>query len=227
MTCLMTVTMLSGCGSSSNLTASGAGSSGGSTSVAGETTESAGQEAPSQGTSSLVTSSQAENDQIAAEGKTLVLYYSATGNTKKIADMIAADTNADEYEITPSEPYSEEDLNWTQEDSRVNREHEDESLQDIAFDSYEIPDFDAYDTVFVGYPIWWQDASWVMKSFVKHVDFSGKTVIPFCTSSSSGLGDSGKNLESLAGSGTWLTGQRFSGGASAEDVQSWVSSLDL
>lgn len=222
MTCLMAVTMLSGCGSSSNSTASGAESSVGSTSAAGETTESAGQ-----GTSSLDTSSQAENDQIAAGGKTLVLYYSATGNTKKIADMIAADTNADEYEITPSEPYSEEDLNWTQEDSRVNREHEDESLQDIAFDSYDIPDFDTYDTVFVGYPIWWQDASWVMKSFVKHVDFSGKTVIPFCTSSSSGLGDSGENLESLAGSGTWLTGQRFSGGASVEDVQTWVSSLDL
>lgn len=155
----------------------------------------------------------------------LVLYYSASGNTKKIADMIAADTGADEYEITPSKPYTSDDLNWSDKNSRVVREHEDESLQDVAFDSYDVPNWDSYDTVFVGYPIWWQDASWVMKSFVKNVDFTGKTVIPFATSSSSGLGESGKNLETLAGAGNWQDGQRFSGSASEDDVRNWVEGL--
>lgn len=159
--------------------------------------------------------------------KILVLYYSGTGHTKSAADMIAADTGADEFEITPSEPYTDEDLDWTNEDSRVNKEHEDESLQNIAFDSYDVPDWDSYDTVFVGYPIWWQDASWVMKSYVQHLDFTGKTVIPFCTSSASGIGDSGKNLETLAGSGNWIDGQRFGSSPSEDEVKSWVDSLDL
>lgn len=160
-------------------------------------------------------------------GNVLVLYFSGSGHTKNVADMIAEDTGADKFEITPSQPYTDEDLDWTDDDSRVNKEHNDESLQDIAFDSYDVPNWDSYDTVFVGYPIWWQDASWVMKSYVKHLDFTGKTVIPFCTSSSSPIGESGSNLASIAGSGNWLEGQRFSGSASEDEVQSWVESLDL
>ena len=159
------------------------------------------------------------------DGRILVLYYSASGNTKNIADMIAADTGADEFGITPSQPYTSEDLNYGDDNSRVVKEHEDESLQDVAFDSYDIPDWDSYDTVFVGYPIWWQDASWVMKSYVQHVDFTGKTVIPFCTSSASGIGESGQNLAALAGAGDWHEGQRFSGHASADEVSSWANSL--
>lgn len=160
-----------------------------------------------------------------ASGKVLVMYYSASGNTKKIADDIASAVNGTEYEITPSEPYTDADLNYSDKSSRVVKEHEDESLQNVAFDSYDIPDWDSYDTVFVGYPIWWQDASWVVKSFVKNVDFSGKTVIPFCTSSASGLGDSGKNLAAIARTGDWKDGERFSGSASASDVESWVKGL--
>lgn len=175
--------------------------------------------------SSAASSAQGTASAGGSDGKALVLYYSGSGNTKKVADMIAADTGADEYEITPSEPYTSEDLNYSDDNSRVVKEHEDESLQDVAFDSYDVPNWDTYDTVFVGYPIWWQDASWVMKSFVKHLDFTGKTVIPFCTSSASGIGNSGKNLESLAGTGNWEEGQRFSSGASEADVSSWVSGL--
>lgn len=162
-----------------------------------------------------------------SSGKTLVIYYSATGNTKAVVESIADKTGGDLYEVTPSDPYTDDDLDWTNDSSRVNREHNDESLQDVKFDSYDIPNFDSYDTVFVGYPIWWGDASWVMKSFVKNVDFSGKTVIPFCTSSSSGIGDSGKNLAKTAGTGNWLDGQRFSENASADEVGSWVDSLNL
>lgn len=169
--------------------------------------------------------STAADDAEDSSGRVLVLYYSASGNTKNVADMIAEDTGADEFEITPSEPYTSDDLNWSDENSRVVREHEDESLQDVAFDSYEIPDWDSYDVVFVGYPIWWQDASWVMKSFVKNVDFSGKTVIPFCTSSASDIGESGNNLAALAGTGSWQDGMRFSGHASADEVRTWVNSL--
>lgn len=211
---VMTAALLAGCGSSAGTQTGTASSDTSKTAATTTVTASAGQ------TGTQETASE-------GGGKVLVLYFSASGNTKNIADMIADDTGADEYEITPSEPYTEDDLNWTDENSRVNREHEDESLQDVAFDSYDVPDWDSYDTVFVGYPIWWQDASWVMKSYVQHLDFTGKTVIPFCTSSSSPIGESGKNLESLAGSGNWLEGERFSGGASSDEVKEWVDSLDL
>lgn len=158
---------------------------------------------------------------------TAAAYMNEEAVGKAVVESIADKTGGDLYEVTPSDPYTDDDLDWTNDSSRVNREHNDESLQDVKFDSYDIPNFDSYDTVFVGYPIWWGDASWVMKSFVKNVDFSGKTVIPFCTSSSSGIGDSGKNLAKTAGTGNWLDGQRFSENASADEVGSWVDSLNL
>lgn len=218
---VMTAALLAGCGSSAGSQTETASSDTSKSTVADTTSDTS--EAGTQQTAAGASQETASAD----GGNVLVLYFSASGNTKNIADMIVEDTGADEYEITPSDPYTDEDLDWTDEDSRVNREHEGESLQDVAFDSYDVPDWDSYDTVFVGYPIWWQDASWVMKSYVQHLDFTGKTVIPFCTSSSSPIGDSGKNLESLAGSGNWLEGERFSGGASSDEVQEWVDSLDL
>lgn len=155
----------------------------------------------------------------------LVMYFSGTGHTKSVADQIAEDTGADEYEVVPSDPYTDEDLDWTNENSRVVQEYENESLQDVAFESTEIDGWENYDTVFVGYPIQWQDASWIMKSFVKYLDFSGKTVIPFATSSSSGIGESGKHLAEIAGSGDWKDGQRFSANASEEEISDWLESL--
>ena len=160
-------------------------------------------------------------------GKTLVVYYSASGNTKGVAEKIAEAAGADLFEITPVEPYTSDDLNWTNDNSRVSREHEDESLRDVPLTTTTVENWDEYDTVFLGYPIWWGIAAWPVDNFVKDNDFTGKTVIPFATSSSSGMGQSGDLLEELAGTGTWQDGQRFSGGADQSKVTSWVESLGL
>ena len=124
-------------------------------------------------------------------GKTLVVYYSASGNTERVAKDIAEAAGADLFEIVPTEVYTSDDLDWTNPDSRVSREHDDESLRDVPLTTTEVPDWDSYDTVFIGYPIWWGIAAWPVDTFVKNNDFTGKTVIPFATSSSSGMGQSG------------------------------------
>lgn len=160
-------------------------------------------------------------------GKTLVVYYSASGNTERVAKDIAEAAGADLFEIVPTEVYTSEDLNWTNSDSRVSREHDDESLRDVPLTTTEVPDWDSYDTVFIGYPIWWGIAAWPVDTFVKNNDFTGKTVIPFATSSSSGMGQSGSLLADMAGTGEWQEGQRFSSGISSDDVQSWVNGLGL
>lgn len=160
-------------------------------------------------------------------GKTLVVYYSASGNTERVAKDIAEAAGADLFEIVPTEVYTSEDLNWTNPDSRVSREHDDESLRDVPLTTTEVPDWDSYDTVFIGYPIWWGIAAWPVDTFVKNNDFTGKTVIPFATSSSSGMGQSGSLLADMAGTGEWQEGQRFSSGVSSNDVQSWVNGLGL
>lgn len=160
-------------------------------------------------------------------GKTLVVYYSASGNTERVAKDIAEAAGADLFEIVPTEVYTSDDLDWTNPDSRVSREHDDESLRDVPLTTTEVPDWDSYDTVFIGYPIWWGIAAWPVDTFVKNNDFTGKTVIPFATSSSSGMGQSGSLLADMAGTGEWQEGQRFSSGVSGDDVQSWVSGLGL
>lgn len=159
--------------------------------------------------------------------RTLVVYFSASGNTGRVAGYIAEATNADILELIPVEPYSDADLDWTTEGSRVNREHDDESLRDIELVANTVPDWDSYDTVFIGYPIWWGIAAWPVNGFIEANDFTGKNVIPFCTSASSGLGESGELLAEAAGTGNWLEGQRFSSRPSEEEVQSWVDGLGL
>ena len=160
-------------------------------------------------------------------GKTLVVYYSASGNTKRVAEDIAEAAGGDLFEIVPTEVYTSDDLNWTNSDSRVSREHDDESLRDVPLTTTEVENWGDYDTVFIGYPIWWGIAAWPVDNFVKNNNFSDKTVIPFATSSSSGMGQSGTLLEEMAGTGDWQDGQRFSSGASQSDVADWVSGLDL
>lgn len=159
-------------------------------------------------------------------GKTLVVYYSATGNTENVANYIAAATNGDLFELEPVEPYSDADLNWTDDNSRVVREHDDESLRDIELVADTVENWNSYDTVFIGYPIWWGIAAWPVDGFVEANDFTGKTVIPFCTSSSSGLGESGELLAEMAGTGDWQEGQRFRSGVSESNVTAWVESLE-
>ena len=163
----------------------------------------------------------------AESGSVLVVYYSASGHTETVAGYIAQATGGDIFEITPAQPYTDDDLNWSDSDSRVTREHEDESLRDVELTTTQVENWDSYDTVFLGYPIWWGIAAWPVDGFVEANDFTGKTVIPFCTSSSSGLGQSGELLAELAGAGDWQEGQRFRSGASASDVSAWVESLDL
>lgn len=160
-------------------------------------------------------------------GKTLVVYYSASGNTERVAKAAAEAAGADLFEIVPVEPYTSEDLNWTNDNSRVSREHNDESLRDVELTSTEVAHWDSYDTVLIGYPIWWGIAAWPTDGFVKANDFTGKTVIPFCTAASSGIGQSGKLLADLAGTGDWQEGKRFASSASDEEVASWIGELGL
>lgn len=158
-------------------------------------------------------------------GNVLVVYYSATGNTERVANSIAEATGGDLFEIEPTEPYTDNDLNWNDKSSRVSREYEDESLRDVPLVNTTVDGWDDYDTVFIGYPIWWGIAAWPVDGFVEANDFSDKTVIPFATSASSGMGQSGELLADLAGTGDWQDGMRFSSGAGDDAVQEWVETL--
>lgn len=162
-----------------------------------------------------------------ASAKTLVVYYSGSGNTRAVAEKVAAATGADIFEVVADPAYSSADLNWRDRNSRVSVEHNDASRQTVTLETTTVPDWASYDTVLVGYPIWWGIAAWPMTTFVRANDFTGKTVIPFCTSTSSGLGRSGTLLEQAAGTGNWRTGTRFRERASDADVQRWVSGLGL
>ena len=166
-------------------------------------------------------------DATSGSGNVLVVYYSATGNTEEVANYIADATDGDLFEVEPAEPYTDADLNWTDDNSRVSQEYADESLRDVELVSTDAENWDSYDTVFIGYPIWWGIAAWPVDTFVENNDFTGKTVIPFCTSSSSGIGDSGTLLADLAGTGDWQEGMRFRSGADEADVQEWVNGLGL
>lgn len=161
------------------------------------------------------------------KSKVLVVYYSATGSTKAVAETIAKTTGGDLFELVPTKPYSDDDLDWTDKNSRVSKENKDTSLRDVELKYNSVDDFELYDTIFIGYPIWWGIAAWPVNSFVQLNDFKGKTVIPFCTSTSSGIGDSGKLLEEQAGSGKWQEGKRFSSGASSDEVEQWVKDLNI
>lgn len=158
-------------------------------------------------------------------GRVLVAYYSAQGHTEAVAQVAADALGADLFTITPVTPYSDDDLNYSDSESRVSREHEDESLRAVELSEVTPADWETYDTVLVGYPIWWGIAAWPTDGFVSGNDFSGKTVIPFCTSASSGLGQSGENLAGLAGTGDWQEGMRFRSSVPEEDVIAWVEGL--
>lgn len=227
---VLTAAMLTGCGSTAG-NSNTSQSTQSVTSAATQTTESSvatTESATAETAATQETAAETQSGDTTAEsGKTLVVYYSASGSTKRVATAIADAAGADLYEITPVEPYTSDELNWNNSSSRVSREHDDESFRDIALTEITPVDWDSYDTVLIGYPIWWGIAAWPVDNFVKGNDFTGKTVIPFCTSASSGLGDSGNLLEEMAGTGDWQEGHRFSSGASDADAADWVASLDL
>lgn len=162
----------------------------------------------------------------AGAGSVLVAYYSAQGHTEAVAQTLATALKADTFVIEPVEPYTSDDLNYNNDESRVCQEHEDANrnveLAQVTPDGWE-----NYNVVFVGYPIWWGDAAWVVDNFAKGNDFADKMVIPFCTSASSPLGDSGTLLAEMAGTGEWQEGMRFSSSVSSDDVTEWATSLGL
>lgn len=157
--------------------------------------------------------------------KVLVAYFSATNTTEGVAEHIATGLNADLYEIVPETPYTDADLNYSDDNSRSTVEMNDQSARPAISGSVE--NMEQYDVVFIGYPIWWYDAPRIVSTFMESYDFSGKTIIPFCTSGGSGIGDSAANLEQLTSGARWLEGQRLNGGASQDEVMEWVNSLGL
>ena len=158
------------------------------------------------------------------EGKVLVAYFSATGTTKGVAEKIAKLTNGDLYEIVPAEVYSDADLNWNDSNSRSTKEQNDKSVRPGI--GSETLDLSGYTTIYLGFPIWWGEEPRILDTFVESYKFDGMTMIPFCTSSSSGIGRSGPNMEELAKSGTWLEGRRFAGSVSEADLQTWIDGLN-
>lgn len=154
----------------------------------------------------------------------LVVYFSATGTTKGVAEQIAAIEGTELYEILPAEPYTEADRDWNDSDSRTTKEQSDPSVRpEIASEPIELT---VFSRIYVGYPIWWGQAPRIMDTFVESHDFGEAVVIPFCTSASSGIGSSGQTLAELAGSGTWLEGARFGGNVSKEELESWSNGLE-
>ena len=178
-------------------------------------------------TESAETSTNMENtdNQDAQEHKILVAYFSATGTTKGVAEHIANGLNADIYEIVPEEAYTDADLDYNDNNSRTTIEMNDPDARPAISGSVE--NMEQHDIIFVGYPIWWGEAPRIVSTFMESYDFSGKTIVPFCTSGGSGIGSSASNLERLTSGATWLDGRRLNGSDSQDTVMEWVDSLDL
>lgn len=157
--------------------------------------------------------------------KVLVAYFSATGTTEGVAEHIANGLNAELYEIVPEQPYTSADLDWNDNDSRSTIEMNDPNARPAISGSVE--NMEQYDVVFIGYPIWWYDAPRIVSTFMESYDFSGKTIVPFCTSGGSGIGSSASNLEKLTSNAEWLDGQHLNGSDSQDEVMEWVNSLGL
>ncbi len=156
-----------------------------------------------------------------AHSSVLVLYFSATGTTRGVAERIASLTDADLVEIVPAQPYTAEDLNYSSSETRATLEQNDPDARPEIANSISL---EGYTTVYLGYPIWWGQAPRILSSFVESHDFTGITVIPFCTSGSSGAGRTGETLGEQAGTGTFLSSTRLSTGISDADLQDWIDS---
>ncbi|MCM1496747.1 MAG: flavodoxin [Bacteroides sp.] len=158
--------------------------------------------------------------------RVLVAYFSATGTTKALAEYAADAMGADLYEIVPEEPYTNDDLNYSDRSTRATVEQNDKNARPAISGSVE--NMAQYEIVFLAFPIWWGEEPRIMDTFVESYDFSGKTVIPFCTSGGSGIGSSGRNMQGLStGDATWLDGARLSSSSSREDMVDWLNSLGL
>lgn len=156
-------------------------------------------------------------------GNVLVAYFSATNTTKGVAEKIAVSTGGTLYSITPAQPYTSADLNYSDRNSRSTKEQNDPTARPEISGSVE--NMEQYDIVFIGYPIWWAEAPKIIYTFLESYDFSGKTIIPFCTSGGSGVGNSANNLHGSASGATWLDGTKLSGSASQSSIDNYVSGL--
>lgn len=161
----------------------------------------------------------------AQESKVLIAYFSATGTTKGVAEHIANGLNADIYEIVPEDSYTDADLDYNNNNSRATIEMSDPDVRPVISGSVE--NMEQYDIVFIGYPIWRGEAPRIISTFVESYDFSGKTIVPFCTSGGSGMGSSAANLEELTNGAQWISGQRLSGSDPRDTVMEWVNGLGL
>lgn len=213
-TCLLGLFMLL----AAALTVAGCGSDSASADTSSNTTK-------TQTANAAASSANSNSDAKAQGNKILVAYYSATGRTRTAAQAIANATGGDLFEIVPQQPYSDADLDYNNQDSRVTKEHNDPANRHVALKQTTPNNFQNYDVVFIGYPIWWGDASWVVDDFVKNNNFAGKTVIPFATSFSSPLGRSGENLQALAKTGNWKEGACFDRSMTPEKVAEWAKSV--
>ena len=181
------------------------------------------EESPSESESSSTTD---ESTPVAdEESHVLVAYFSATGNTENIARYLQTALGADLYEIVPEEPYTDDDLNYSSDDCRANREQNDPDARPAIAGHLDHPE--NYTVMFLGYPIWWGQAPKIIHTFLESYDFGGVTIVPFCTSGSSGIGSSADNLHALAPDANWLPGQRFAGNTSQEEAAAWVEELEL
>lgn len=158
-----------------------------------------------------------------ATGESVVIYFSATGNTERVAGYIQEITGSDIIEIIPADEYTSADLNYSDDDCRANQEQNyDSARPEIANEI----DVDSYDTIYLGFPIWWGDVPKIILTFLDTYDLSGKTVIPFCTSGGSGISTSMNTLRNYNQNINWIDGEQFSSGASKNAIESWINSLD-
>ena len=156
--------------------------------------------------------------------KKLVAYFSASGVTAKVAEKLAKAANADLFEIKPEVPYTRADLSWMNSNSRSSVEMNDRNCRPAIAES--VSNMDDYDIVFVGFPVWWYREPSIIDTFMEAYDFTGKTVVPFCTSGSSGIGDSGANMQALAPGAKVGIGERFKSRVSEEELAAWASTFE-
>ena len=157
--------------------------------------------------------------------KILVVYFSCTVTTKLLAEYAAEILGADIYEIVPKNPYTEADLAYYT-NGRADQEQNDPDARPELSGSVE--NMDGYDTIILGYPIWHGQAPRIISTFLESYDFFGKTIVPFCTSHSSGVGSSARNLHSLCSESTlWFDGKRFAGGTSRDEIEEWLNGINI
>lgn len=206
------------------MTACGSSDNGNSTEAEGDSTQASVQtDNPEQASSDTGSEPASGNNK---DNKILVAYFSATGTTKALAEYAADVLGADLYEIVPKEPYTDADLDYGDDNSRSTKEMNDSSARPEIKDKVE--SMEQYTTVLLGYPIWWGRAPMILDTFIESYDFSGKTIVPFCTSGGSGVGSSAEELEKLCkGDAKWLDGERLDSDSDREDIAEWIDGLGL